>query len=740
MTLAFGFVTPWLLAGLLAAGIPLVLHLLSSVRAREVPFPTLRFLQLSMEKTARRRRVRHWLLMILRGALLAVLAAGLAQPITEAVGGWVGQKDYAAVIVLDNSFSMGAGEEGGTNRFTRARTYASALLGSDNPPALAGLVTTNGGLVSRELTGDLTALQKAVEQTTISAGRAPLAQQVAEAIRILQEETSIPQKSIYVFSDMQRASFEELARAECLASAGEVHLMIVNTARAAGENVGISDVEVSGRRIVNSVLEVTATVVNSCPGDRRVKVGLRVEGRQAAAQRDILLTAAGAAGSVATVRFRIPTGPKAGVQTGEVYLANGDDLATDDVRRFSITISGRVKALMVRGRASAGTSPEVDPGTLLRIALDPWGGQDSKPWSITPRLVEADAFRSQDLASVDAAFFSNVPTFTQTQADAIGRFVSAGGTAFLFLGPDVQAEAYNKTFFPDVLPGKLLAAVGQVGPEADAVAVDNVDTADPYLKGLFREQADYLAPLVQRYFRLDRTGRGSTVLMRLAGGDPLMLTKHVGKGRITLCATTASGQWSNFLGSGAGVVVSMVIRACLLAPQSTTEMDSYLAGRQVAVRPAGLKGPGGKVQVTSPAGATGQPKVTTIEVNPAGQATFADTWRGGTYRWRLAGEGAPGPATEGVFVVNPHPGECDLRGYKEDEFKQILVRRSLKRVYVAQTPDEASAAAADDAKPKNWWDVLVVVVILLLILEAVAANRLRSRGEIPPYLKARSAA
>ena len=51
------FISPWLLLGLLAFAIPWVLHLLSAVRAPEVYFPTLRFLKISMEKTARRRRL-----------------------------------------------------------------------------------------------------------------------------------------------------------------------------------------------------------------------------------------------------------------------------------------------------------------------------------------------------------------------------------------------------------------------------------------------------------------------------------------------------------------------------------------------------------------------------------------------------------------------------------------------------------------------------------------------------------
>ena len=81
MMLALSFATPLLLIGALAAGIPWVLHLLSSVRAQDMMFPTLRFLRMSMEKTARRRRLQHWLLLLLRTALFALFAISVAEPI-----------------------------------------------------------------------------------------------------------------------------------------------------------------------------------------------------------------------------------------------------------------------------------------------------------------------------------------------------------------------------------------------------------------------------------------------------------------------------------------------------------------------------------------------------------------------------------------------------------------------------------------------------------------------------------
>ncbi len=475
-----------------------------------------------------------------------------------------------------------------------------------------------------------------------------------------------------------------------------------------------------------------ATVVNSSPGDREVRVGLRFGGKVVGPPRRVTLAGAGKDRSVATVRFMTSSGPTAGGKNGEVFLCDQDgkpfkdDLELDNVRRFCVDVAPRARALILRGSVADDANPAGDASTLLRIATDPWEGRPEAPWSITPKLIDAVDFQAADLVGVDALFATNVPAFTPVQASAIRKFVAGGGTVMLFLGPDVDAAAYNRNLGPD-LPGKILQAVGQVGPDAEAVSVATVDTADAYLKGLFTERSDYLSPLVRRYFRMDRSGRGSTVLMGLANRDPLMLTKRIGRGRITVCATAASGQWSNFLGSGANVIVSMVIRACLLARQDSGAIDGYIWGAQVTIQPKGAKV--GNLRVTLPVKQGSKHKTADLPLGRNGQATFTDTQHIGLYHWRVTGPDADKPRNKGSFAVNPNGAEADLKSYTTAGFRGVLVRKKFEKVYVGSSIDEAMASASADAQPTEWWDVVCIVVILLLIAEALVANR---RGTAKP--------
>jgi len=121
------FTSPLLLIAALAAAVPLVLHMISRKTARRMAFPTLRFLQISVEKTRRRKRINDILLMILRMAVLVFIALGLAGPTLNNLGVLLGGGNSAVVIVLDNSASMGT-VDGDGNRFDTAHAAAMQIM------------------------------------------------------------------------------------------------------------------------------------------------------------------------------------------------------------------------------------------------------------------------------------------------------------------------------------------------------------------------------------------------------------------------------------------------------------------------------------------------------------------------------------------------------------------------------------------------------------------------------------
>lgn len=137
------FLNPVFLAGLTAAALPILIHLFSRRRAREVTFPSLEYLQEISRRKVRRMRLRQWLLLALRVLIIAFFAMAMGRPAIRGGSGVVTRGSSTMAVVLDNSFSMGAADP--------RRSGETPPL-DDAPPAesTAGVgVTPPGGAVAR---------------------------------------------------------------------------------------------------------------------------------------------------------------------------------------------------------------------------------------------------------------------------------------------------------------------------------------------------------------------------------------------------------------------------------------------------------------------------------------------------------------------------------------------------------------------------------------------------------------
>src|SRR5690349_22354317 len=103
------FLTPAFFVGLGAVVIPVLIHLIQRERSRVVLFPSLMFLQRIPYQSVRRRRIRHWLLLAMRCAAIALLVLAFARPFFQqgalAAAAAAGAREV--VILLDQSASMG---------------------------------------------------------------------------------------------------------------------------------------------------------------------------------------------------------------------------------------------------------------------------------------------------------------------------------------------------------------------------------------------------------------------------------------------------------------------------------------------------------------------------------------------------------------------------------------------------------------------------------------------------------
>ncbi|MBD3236473.1 MAG: hypothetical protein GF330_07205 [Candidatus Eisenbacteria bacterium] len=96
------------LMGLAAAALPILIHLLSRRRARDLPFSHTEFLDEITRRKVRRMKLRQWLLLLLRTLAVACLALALSQPVWQGPGARAQRGSSTIAILIDDSFSMEA--------------------------------------------------------------------------------------------------------------------------------------------------------------------------------------------------------------------------------------------------------------------------------------------------------------------------------------------------------------------------------------------------------------------------------------------------------------------------------------------------------------------------------------------------------------------------------------------------------------------------------------------------------
>src|SRR5262245_22314497 len=178
-----GFVTPTLLAGAALVAVPIVLHLIMRRESQRLKFPALRFVQQRRMVNQHRLKIRQWLLLALRCAIIALLAFALARPMLRGAG--AASKEGAATataLVFDNSLRMQYDEDN-QSRLQKAKNLAKWVLNQLPPDSPVTLVDRAGRQRGQDLNRD--AVEMRVERLELNAAVRPMEDALRDAARWL---------------------------------------------------------------------------------------------------------------------------------------------------------------------------------------------------------------------------------------------------------------------------------------------------------------------------------------------------------------------------------------------------------------------------------------------------------------------------------------------------------------------------------------------------------------------------
>lgn len=527
------FLNPAMLAGLAVIAAPIVLHLLNRQRFRIVHWGAMMFLRQSLAKARRRLRFQHLLLMLVRILILAFLALALARPLVKtAFTAYLGHSRTDLVLVLDSSFSTGyaAGE---ASDFENIRRTAISLVDTLRHGDTVSVIVASD--VSRPLTSDPSFELQRTKQMIAALQPQP---RPANLLRAAQEVTTWlpklrnPNHEVYIITDgashgwsTDRATDWERIAAVLAKRQPKPTVRVLAVAPAERPNLAVTDLNVQPRIVaVSSAARITGRIANHGAAARDVSAALSLDGIQKAT-KDVHLEA----GESATVTFNIQF-PDAGPHRAALDIG-ADALALDNRRYLALDAVEALPVLIADGSPSPNAFRS--GSGFLAAALQP--GDESV---VRPTVMDAHTLTTTDLARYRVLVLANVARVDRALAEKLEQFVASGHGLLVAPGSLAEASDYNTALFQEgryLLPAKLNAVV-----RAQPNAPNRVNANATWRA----ELAELVQGQVQSWWRL-APGANTFTLATLASGDPFLVARRLGDGRVLQTALPLDNSWSD---------------------------------------------------------------------------------------------------------------------------------------------------------------------------------------------------
>jgi hypothetical protein len=677
------FITPLFFAALGAIAIPILVHLIQRERNRVVQFPSLMFLQRIPYQSVRRRRIRHWLLLAMRVAAIALLVLAFARPFFQqgrlAAAAAAGAREV--VILLDNSASMGYGDH-----WQRARDAAHSLvngLAGDDKATL--VLFGRNAEENMRATTDRTRLNAAIDaaKVTSDSTRYGPALKLAESIL---GQSALKRREAVLISDFQKGGWGGADDARFPEG------MTLTTTSVASEASNVSVPSVTFARSAFSGQErvaVTAGLANK--GDQpatNVPVVLSVDGLEIETKSATI-----APRSSSSVTFAAFTVGEANVR-GTVR-AGSDQLPADNTFHFVVSPSAPVSVAIVE------SGNRDDASLYLSKAL----AIGNAP-AFNPEVIPANRVTSAIFDNRSVVVFNDTPLPPGAGGNALRRFVERGGGVLVVVG--------ERTAWPqdveNLLPGKIGSTVDRISGRSATIGFR--DYTHPIFE-VFKapRSGDFTSAHIFRYRTLTADPE-ARVLAQYDDGAIAAAEKRTAAGRVIVWTTTLDDSWTDL---GKKPVFLPLVHQMTRYLARYEQTPNWMTVGQVVDLASTAAAIRGDRLVIAPSG-----QRTTQRANTPGLLELTEQ---GVYEVRAASAAAGRPQ---AIAVNIDPVEADLTPMDPAELVAAVTGHA--------TQLDAATATAEPMTPEEserrqalWW-YLMFAGMLLLAAETVISNRL-SRKE-----------
>jgi hypothetical protein len=717
------FLSPFVLFGLVAAAIPIIIHLLNLRKLRTVEFSSLKFLKELQKTKMRRVRIRQLLLLLLRMLIVIAMVFAFSRPTLRGslAGVAGGHATTTMVILLDDSPSMTVRDERGV-LFNQAKEAAERLIGlakDGDHLFLLRLSDLRKATLFAPLRS-IGAAHAALAPLTPGDESVPFHEALRTAARIIQASPNANEE-VYLITDAQTTQLRaDSVTADSTAGFGPgVKLFFVRVGGRETENAGVTSATVTTQiNTRNRPVQLNATARDA--GSKPLRgliMSVYLDGARAVQQS---LDISPFNSSSVDVQF---TPKRRGLLNGYVQIED-DALELDNRRYFVVGVPDHLNILLAGGTAA--------DTKLVSLALTLAGDTTIADLFSVRRIAEPQ-LPSMDLNAYDVIALCNIRSFSSAFAERLDRYVRAGGGLMLFPGSQANLRNYSDELFsrlgiPPAVPPVSLPPGNAQQNQKSFLSFGKSDLAHPLFAGLFERPVGRSREAViespQVYAAIaPRPGRHGNVIITLSDGNPFLTEYPAGSGRVLLCSVEAGLTWSDF--PTTGLFAPLLYRSVIYLAATNQTVPPIIVGQRMefTVR---LKNYGERdvYLLRSPSGVDEKVAPKILPSSSTGLFTSNRTEEAGIYELRRSSaEATQGGADRKIpllqaFAVNIDPAETDLRPAGAEQLRQFWKSAGIQPDAVTElTATQTLDKAVEESRygVELWKDFLGLALILALI-------------------------
>jgi hypothetical protein len=710
------FLNPIAFIGLLAAGIPIVLHIFNLRKLKTIDFSTLSFLKELQKTKIRRLKLRQLLLLFLRTLFVIVVVLAFSRPTLKGSlpGGLAGTAKTTAVILFDDSQSMTASDEQG-ELLHQAKNAAFAVINFLKDGDEVYLVKLSD--VPLDEISEIPSAQRnfpAIRNAIFEIKPSSVHRSIEDALRFTARLVAASQnfnKEVYLISDFQSGSLESKMK---IRNTGErqfipAQFFLVPLGKRELQNVSIESIEIPSTIFeVNKPFTVKAKLTNHGTSNVQNHVTRVYQNGSHVAQKGVDIQAGH---SVETAFTLIPK--QSGFLEGKIELED-DDLEFDNIRYFTVHIPKELHVLLVGGASDL---------TYLSMTLAAQFTDSSAHLKIN--RIPSDRFSSFSLNNTDVVIFSNLSGLTHDQSLTLKTYLQHGGGMLFFPGTQTSRDAFNQTIAAPLGISTINTSdENRTSPSAASfIEFDKVDFRHPLFAGMFEDtdakqdagtthrQRILESPRILKSIHYIPTPKSRSIIT-LTNGYPFLIEEQISGGHLLLFSVPADTGWSDL--PMKGLFVPFVHRSLAYLAQESTSEHSLLVGEETAIH----------LRTAVPSKlTTAKPNGLEIIMNPqqlGAEKTirFSDDDVPGIYTV------ASGTLIVDKFAVNVDPDESNTAP-SENKRRDVLFRRfgiSDNSIHTVNQVQEVQHLITESRLGAELWKQFLIAALVIAIIEMFAAR------------------